>query len=439
MSQPNILYIHSHDTGRYVQPYGHTVPTPNIQALADEGVTFRQAFCANPTCSPSRAALLSGTYPHQNGMFGLAHRGWYMNDYNEHIIHTLKTAGYKTALSGIQHIIKDKKTEEIGYDEILIPPGIPGSPDVTAAEWIYKQQNSDQPFFLSVGFGETHRNFPKDNFSVKPEHVQPPAPLPDTTDVREDMAAFTTYAGVLDRKMGTVFDALRESGQWENTLIICTTDHGIAFPLMKCNLTDHGIGVMLMMRGPGGFKGGVATDALVSQLDIFPTVCDLCGIEKPERLQGKSLLPLVNGKTDAVRDEIHAEVNYHAAYEPQRCVRTDRYKYIRRFDNRDAPVLPNVDDSLSKNVLMEAGWPTRQQEMLYDTILDSDEACNLVNDAEYADVLADMRKRLQRWQRATDDPILNGHIAPSAETVVNDINASSPNSELATCLEHPQW
>ena len=82
---PNILYIHSHDTGRYVQPYGYQVPTPNIQLLADQGVLFREAFCAAPTCSGSRASLLTGQYCHNNGMLGLAHRGWSLNDYGEHL------------------------------------------------------------------------------------------------------------------------------------------------------------------------------------------------------------------------------------------------------------------------------------------------------------------------------------------------------------------
>src|SRR6266849_5087901 len=93
---PNILYIHSHDSGRYLQPYGYAVPTPNLRRLAGEGVLFRRAFSAAPTCSPSRAALLTGQCPHQNGMLGLAHRGFSMNDYGKHILHTLRAANYRS-------------------------------------------------------------------------------------------------------------------------------------------------------------------------------------------------------------------------------------------------------------------------------------------------------------------------------------------------------
>ena len=118
MVRPNILYIHSHDTGRYIQPYGHAVETPNLQHLAEQGVLFRQAFCANPTCSPSRAALLTGRWPHNNGMIGLAHRGSRLNDYSQHLARFLKTQGYETALAGVQHEAHgDLKV--LGYDHLL--------------------------------------------------------------------------------------------------------------------------------------------------------------------------------------------------------------------------------------------------------------------------------------------------------------------------------
>src|SRR5579872_6157522 len=105
--KPNIIYIHSHDTGRYLQPYGHAVPAPNLQRLAEGGMLFRRAFNAAPTCSPSRASLLTGQCPHSNGMLGLAHRGFSMIDYKRHIAHTLRAAGYYSELVGLQHIASD--------------------------------------------------------------------------------------------------------------------------------------------------------------------------------------------------------------------------------------------------------------------------------------------------------------------------------------------
>lgn len=436
--RPNILYIHSHDTGRYIQPYGHAIPTPNLQGLAEQGVLFRRAFCANPTCSPSRAALVTGTYPHQNGMLGLAHRGWYLNNYDEHIIHTLKAAGYKTALSGVQHVAHGKRVDEIGYDEVLTGPRGANPTEVAASKFLHRQKGSDRPFFLSVGFTETHRGFPKDNWTASPNHVMPPAPLPDTREIREDMAAYITCAGILDRKMGVVLDALRDAGLWDNTLIVCTTDHGIAFPRMKCNLHDTGIGIMLIMRGRP-FTGGRAVDGLASHVDVVPTICDVAGVDAPERCEGVSLVPLATGKSESVRDEIHAEMNYHASYEPMRCVRTDRYKYIKRFDERDKPVLPNCDQSPSKELVMEAGWYPYEKEMLFDTFLDPHETNNLMNDPGCAKVLADMQARLMRWQEATNDPILDGPIPAPATAVVNDIDGVSPQEPTGSTEQFPQW
>src|SRR3954470_21580798 len=116
MTAPNILYLHSHDTGRAIQPYGAPVATPRLQQLAEQGVLFRQAFCAAPTCSPSRAALLTGQSPHTAGMLGLAHRGFALHDYGQHLVHTLRTVGYISTLVGMQHVAKDPR--QIGYDHL---------------------------------------------------------------------------------------------------------------------------------------------------------------------------------------------------------------------------------------------------------------------------------------------------------------------------------
>src|SRR6478752_6985918 len=120
MRPPNIVYLHSHDTGRHIQPYGHQVPTPNIQRLADQGLLFREAFSAAPVCSPSRAALLTGEYSHTNGMLGLAHRGYRLHDYDHHLVHALRTAGYTSTLIGEQHLSVDR--DDLGYDHVLEGP-----------------------------------------------------------------------------------------------------------------------------------------------------------------------------------------------------------------------------------------------------------------------------------------------------------------------------
>jgi arylsulfatase A-like enzyme len=419
--RPNILYLHSHDTGRYIQPYGHAVATPNLQRLAEEGALFAQAFSAAPTCSPSRAALLTGQSPHASGMLGLAHRGFALNDYRQYILHTLRPHGYFAALFGVQHVASDPAA--IGYDSVWCESGhVERVAPVAAAQL----PTLPEPFFASVGFFETHRPFPEPDADTL--LCKPPAPLPSTPETRHDMAAFNASARLLDAGVGAVLEALDASGLAERTLLIYTNDHGIAFPGMKCSLTDHGIGIALIVRGPGGFEGGKVVDALVSHVDIFPTICDLLAIERPPWLAGQSLLPLVRGEREAVNEAIFAEVTYHAAYEPQRAVRTARWKYIRRFDERPTPVLANIDDSPSKDVLLAHGLASRQlaAEQLYDLVFDPGEAHNLAAEPAHAATLAEMRARLEAWMRDTDDPLLRGPVPLPPGAVANSVDDVSP-------------
>jgi arylsulfatase A-like enzyme len=427
MPRCNILYLHSHDTGRYIQPYGHAIATPNLQTLAEQGVLFRQAFCAGPTCSPSRAALFTGQAPHSNGMIGLAHRGFRLNNYAQTLVPFLRIYGYFTALCGVQHIAHYKEAwKTIGYDAQLAEPAHAHD---AAGEFLRTAPRA--PFFLDVGVIETHREFPEAHPQDDPRYCLPPAPLPDTPATREDMARFKAMARALDSKIGRVLAALDETGLADNTLVICTTDHGIAFPRMKCNLHDSGIGVLLIMRGPGGFVGGKVVDAMASHIDIFPTLCALLDVAPPPWLQGASLVPLVADRAAAVHDEIFSEVTYHAAYEPMRCVRTTRHKYIRRFGDKRTPVLPNCDDGFSKSLWLEHGWRDRTlpQEELYDLIFDPNETNNLADAAACASTLQDLRARLERWMRATDDPLLRGPVPAPPGARVNHSDGLSPREE----------
>src|SRR3954462_10698158 len=397
---PNILYIHSHDTGRYVQPYGYQVPTPNIQLLADQGVLFRKAFCGAPTCSGSRASLLTGQYCHNNGMLGLAHRGWSLNDYGEHLVHPLRSVGYRSVLIGEQHISEDP--DVIGYDAVIeVDSPHPQAVPPIAGEAL---PAASEPFFFSVGFFEPPRQFRAPTSVRDSLYSLPPANLPDTPATRRDMAAFKASARSLDQGIGAVLNGLHDLELTEHTLIICTTDHGLAFPGAKATLFDRGTGVMLLMRGPGGFTGGKVYDAMVSQLDIYPTLCEIAGAEQPDFLQGTSLLPLVHDEVGRIHDEVFTEVTFHAAYEPTRAVRTERWKYIRRFDDNHHPVLANCDDSASKETLVAAGWADQGVEpgQLYDLVLDPGESRTLAQEPGHEAVREKLGARLTAWMHETE-------------------------------------
>ncbi|MFT8989282.1 MAG: sulfatase [Gluconobacter albidus] len=427
----NILYLHSHDSGRALEPYDSAVSTPEIASLAREGVTFRQAFSAAPVCSPSRAALLTGQSPHRSGMMGLAHRGFRLNDPRQLLFRDLQKFGYQAVLTGMQHVAADPDT--LGYDRNLAYRDESGKWRAEASVVApiaerFLDSRPRQPFFLDVGFFETHREYP-DPTPADLERVRSvPRPLPDTPEIRHDFAGFGASARQLDAGVGRVLRALSRNGYDRNTLIIFVTDHGIAFPGMKCNLTDDGIGTALIMRGPG-LAVGHQSDVMVSQIDVFPTVYDYLGIPHPSWLAGQSFLPVLQGSQVEIRDAVYAEMTYHASYEPMRAVRTQRWKYIRRFGSRRQPVLPNCDDSPSKSVWVGAGWPDHRlpEEALYDLTFDPVETGNLCHDPQYGDVLREMRKRLRRWMQETQDPLLKGPVAAPVGAVVNPPDGQSPS------------
>jgi len=436
----NIVYIHTHDSGRYFEPYGYPVKTPNIVRLAEDGILFRQAFSTAPTCSPSRAGLLTGVSPHTCGMLGLAHRGFSLSRYNLHIVNQLNNNGYETVLSGIQHVASHK--EKIGYTRILGNSSFAMSKDFNfdtveydksnaamAAEYIRHEKPADKPFFLSFGMFNTHRTFPPVSKNINPDYVRPPFPVQDTKKNREDFAGFLTSLNAVDFCAGLVLDAVKETGIENETIVIFTTDHGIAFPEMKCTLYDTGIGVALILKYPGNPKAGRVIDELVSHLDLYPTLCDLAGLKKPDRLQGMSLLPLLEGKTDSLRNEIFGEVTYHAAYEPMRCIRTKRYKLIKRFDENLNIVASNIDDCTGKTFLVNSGYLEKphQREMLFDLYLDPLERVSRIDDPGYLKIYNDLNKRLLDWMDNTNDPLLTGRKVKKPEgAVVNSQDCLSP-------------
>ena len=207
------------------------------------------------------------------------------------------------------------------------------------------------------------------------------------------------------------------------------------FPGAKATLYDRGLGVMLILRGPSPFGGGRVIDAMVSHIDVYPTVCDYLGLDPPPFLQGVSLLPLLRGEAAAARHEVFAGSTWHAAYEPQRAIRTSRFKYIRRWGDRRLPVLPNTDDGPSKEVLLASGWGELEipEEQLYDLVLDPNEALNLAGDPGHAAVQADLRGRLEAWMRDTSDPLLAGHVDPPPGVEINlpdQRSASDPTTRV---------
>lgn len=442
----NIVYVHTHDSGRIIGPYGYKTLTPNLEAFADESLVFENCYCAGPTCSPSRAAMLTGTYPHQNGMLGLAQRGFSL-DYDKHLVQYLNKNGYHTALCGIQHesgwyLDIEENGKRIGYQEILTA-STEGYSDPQLVNW--DQENADivcdwiksydkeEPFFLSYGMFSTHRVFPEDiDPEVDERSAVPPYPIAASQETRHDYARYLTSLKSADQCFGRVMDTLRNTGHMDDTIILFTTDHGLAAPYCKCTLFDSGIGVSFLMHVPGANANGTITDGLISQVDLFPTLCDLLELEKPNHLEGVSFADRFKDPSSESRKEIYAEINFHTSYEPVRCVRTERYKYIRYYDTDYLKInRSNIDESEMKAFYMAHGLEsqTKYAEALYDLVYDPSERNNLITDAAYSMIRDDLKKRLDGHMKKTDDFLLKGHLEVKQEWKVNKKECEKASSK----------
>ena len=444
----NVIYINTHDSGRMLSPYGYDIPTENLKKLAEDSVVFTNAFCAGPTCSPSRAALLTGTFPHQNGMLGLAQRGFSLYNPEKHLANFLKNNGYNTCLCGIQHEygwyldLEKNGLHNLGYNEVLTTDSKSFKKEelhlwdrnnaVEVVKWL-DNYNEEKPFLLSFGMHSTHRPYPVEVAEfIDERYVVPPYPITNNEENRHDHAQYMTTAHYADENIKMIVDALKRNNLYENSIIIFTTDHGLALPFNKCNLTDTGIGVSLIMKVPNADCNGKVVDSLVSQIDVFPTLCELLNLNKPDYLEGKSFAEaFVDNK--AVLDEyIFAEVNFHTSYEPVRCVRTKRYKYIKYYDETWNKVnLSNMDESVPKDFLMNNGLKekVKYREGLFDLYYDPTERNNLVEDSKYKEVLEKLRKVLLEKQVKTDDPILKGALEIKKGYKVNKVECETASSK----------
>jgi arylsulfatase A-like enzyme len=371
-----------------------------------------------------------------NGMTGLAHRGFRLRDYSRHLANVLSAVGVETALCGVQHVASRK--EEIGYERILddsrdyfdrddVAPG-PWDRENAKRVCDFLREEHRRPFFLSFGLLSTHRPFPREPETIAPRQFpRPPATLPDTPATRRDMERFVESLETVDDVVGRVVDAVTAAGLWDDTAILLTTDHGPPFPGMKGTLFDAGIGVSLILRVPGIGDNGKVDDALVSQMDLFPTVCELFGIAAPGDLEGRSLIPLLTGKTTNVRNALFAAANYHANYEPARAIRTERFKLIRRYGEVLTPRPANVDDSPAKETIAEAGYfdQALPREQLVDLILDPAECRDFKSEATHSDVYRELAGRLNAWLEETGDPIRTGGMPRPKGTVLNRQDAVS--------------
>lgn len=418
--RPNVVLIHWHDVGTHLGAYGHDdVTSPAVDRMAAEGLRFDRAFCTTPLCSPARGSLFTGRYPHANGLMGLVNRGWEYRPGERTAPSLLSELGYRTALVGLQHESHDPS--RLGFDEVHSwPPGGArcGPVSQKAAQWLAAAP--PEPFFLTVGFFETHRPYPAEAYPpVDPATVEVPPYLPDNHHTREDLAAFLGSIRVADAATGRVLDAIDRAGLAGSTLVLFTTDHGIAFPRAKGTLYDPGIRVAFVARPPRSWGVVPAVpDGLVSHVDVLPTLLELAGGEIPPFVQGQSFAAVLRGEPGLRRTEIFAEKNFHDEYDPIRSIRTDRFAYIRNLEPGTPPRLSgDIERSPVRRGLGADHLRPRPAEELYDLDDDPWQLHDLAEDPSYAQAKAGLAARLMEWMIQTDDPALAGPVMAPGGTL----------------------
>ena len=422
----NILLIISEDNGPEIGCYGTTIATPNLDQLASEGTLFENAYVPQAGCSQSRAALLTGLYPHQNGQIGLATWNYEMISSDiPNVVNTLKENGYRTGIIGKLHI-KPKAAFKFDYKAIAKSNFQRTDMNLYAEKASEFFNSTDKPFYLQVNYPDAHRPFIKqiNGIPKKPLKVSDVTPLPfvgiNHPEIRQQTADYYNSIMRLDHYVGDLLEALEKSGASENTIVIYIGDHGADLPRGKRTCYEGGVRIPMIIRWPQA-KENQRRSELVSTLDLFPTICDIAKIKAPKSLVGQSLKEIIHGKNQAWRKVMITEYHVHSNHNPwpQRAIRNERYKLI--FNPLAGEVNPGYDFTISKKFfgvsesnLLDASTEEvrlayknyRKPPLfeLYDLKEDPYEFKNLAKDPKYSKELKQLNDLLLQWQKESEDP-----------------------------------
>ena len=439
-SRLNVLLITADDLGLQLSAYGDSViKTPNLDSFAASGVQFDVAYVAQASCSPSRSAMFTGLYVHSNGQFGLTNA----SDFSLHphlhdatIPNILKRAGYRTGIIGKLHV---DPVDKFQWDS---RPRVDGR-DVkgiaeSAEEFI--GSGEDAPFFLMVNYTDPHASRERDPQTreivgdwtfmdqvngIPPTLVEPsektvfPFQRIDTPEQRRRVAGYYNEVRRVDIGVGLLLDALERKGHSGDTLVMFTGDHGPPFDRAKTTVYEGGVRVPFLVRWPG-VSQPARSEAMVSTVDILPTILDATGAVSSVEMQGMSLRPVLKDPDAAWREYLVAEHHLHGPpWFPRRAIRDDRYKLIHNLMADTASPRPQIDGDLGYSISQEArydGTPIRQafdilahppEFELYDLDEDPWEFRNLAGDPEHAATLERLQAALDDWRRTTNDPLLD--------------------------------
>lgn len=462
--QQNVLLLLSDDHGLQVGCYGNPViQTPNIDSLAKNGVRFTNAFATVASCSAARSVIYTGLFNHTNGQYGHAHYPYcqHTHDWVRSLPFILNEMGYHTGIIGKVHV---NPIEVYPFDE-YISYGRGDGFTLYRKTKEFLDSQPDKPFLFVVGFIDPHRTGPgkfgeleaypgEKKVTYSPENVIVPPWLPDVPGARKELARYYRSITRMDQNIGQVLKALKETGRDKETLIIYTSDGGPPFPGAKTNLYEPAIRVPFIISAPNLKSRGMINKAMISYIDILPTILDWAGFDSPRKIKsngymrppqlgllgedftyagtgasreekgkgvyilpGHSLLPILEEENPEGWDVIYASHTFHeiTMYYPMRAIRTRKFKYIVNFAHKlDYPFATDLYTSLTWQDILEhdmremgvksvESYLHRPKEELYNIEKDPFEANNLVKDPMYKDVLEDLRNQIISFQNSTDD------------------------------------
>ena len=429
----NILFIVSEDNGPEMGCYGTPIATPHLDGLAKQGTLFRNAYVPQAGCSQSRAAFLTGLYPHQNGQIGLA--TWKYAMYSKttpNVVSTLKQAGYRTGIIGKLHV---NPKEAFPFDFKAI--GTSNFSRKGMAKYFEQARHfmngSKRPFYLQVNFPDAHRPFIKqiDGLPAKPLTGADVEALPfmgiNHPELRQQTADYYNCMMRLDTYIGRLLKVLKGTGKAKDTVVVYIGDHGADVMRGKRTSYEGGVRIPMIIRWPGA-RAGQRRAEMVSTLDLYPTFCEIAGASIPKTLVGRSLKPIVHGQTPEWRRYLFTEFHVHSNHNPwpQRTVRDARYKLIHNPVADE--VNPGYDFTMGKKffaapeaeLMAKASAQVRAAYALmkkppafelYDLQTDPHEFKNLAENPAHAQTRERLVAELRRWQKETNDPLADPTIA----------------------------
>jgi arylsulfatase A-like enzyme len=446
---PNIVIVLADDLGQLdCAPYGDRgIRTPHMQRLAEAGLTFDRAFVASPSCAPSRAALLTGLMPARNGAEAnhskprAELKKWpaYFQELGYEVVAFGKVSHYRhTADYGF-----DKFAHDTFHDHAAIP---------AAVEYLRQRDKAGaKPLCLFVGSNWPHVPWPEEAADYDPQRLALPAGSIDTPATRQWRARYAAAVTKADDDLGAIWNAARET-LGPQTLFLFTSDHGAQWPLGKWNCYEAGVRVPLIVAWPGVVKPAARSEAMVSWIDLLPTLLEAAGGRPPEAIDGRSFLPVLRGERGEHRERIFATHSGDGRWNiyPIRSVRTDRWKYIRNLHPEFA-FTTHIDlpgrlgqrsffstwETAAQNDTAAAGllkrYHERPAEELYDLAADPHEQRNLAADPGYADQLQSLRGELDRWMSQQQD----ARTVFAEPRLLRDPNSYGPNAPSGDAARRP--